>query len=109
KTLHNGDEFIVRRLPLNVRHINGVNEIEVKTILFCEENNYDIILWEIEQAKRFMHNDTEMYFIPDVVMLLKVNELYFPCFIEYDTGSEGLREKEPKVIEEKLIKYKRYK
>ena len=109
KTTHNGKEFIIRRLPLNIRHINGINEIEVKTILFCEDNNYEIVSWEIEKGRTFKHNDTEILFIPDIMIVLKIDDLFLPCFIEYDTGSEGLREREPKVIEEKLMKYKRYK
>lgn len=109
KSKFKGDEFVTRRLPINHRHINGVNSLEVQTILFCEEYGYEIVLWELEQMKAFNYNNDRIVLIPDVLMLLKIHESYLVCFIEYDTGSEGLREKEPKVIEDKIIKYRRYK
>lgn len=104
-----GEEYIVRRLPINYRHVNGVNSLEVQTILLCEEYGYELVMWELEQMRAFNYNNDRILLIPDVLMLLKINESYLVCFIEYDTGSEGLREKEPKVIEDKIIKYKRYK
>lgn len=42
-------------------------------------------------------------------MTLRIDERVFVAFIEYDTGSEGIREIEPIVIRDKIIKYKRYK
>ena len=104
-----GIELINRRLPANYRHINGVNEIEVKTILLCDELDYEIILWELEKPRTFLHNEIEITLIPDVLMIIKLDDVHLVLFIEYDTGSEGLREKEPKIIEDKIIKYKRYK
>lgn len=104
-----GKEYISRSLPANFRHINGVNQLEVDTILFCEENNYEIVEWKLEQPKSFQFNDEKIVLIPDVLVVLKVNGHNLAFFIEYDTGSEGLREPEPKIIKDKILKYKRYK
>lgn len=109
RSSHKGKEFIIRRLPVNFKHINGINSIEVETLLLCDEYGYELLLWELEQPKYFKYNNEEILLIPDVIMVIRINELHLVCYIEYDTGSEGLREKEPKVIEDKIIKYKRYK
>lgn len=47
--------------------------------------------------------------IPDILVALRIDGRVFVAFIEYDTGSEGIREIEPVVIRDKIIKYKRYK
>ncbi|WP_144510014.1 replication-relaxation family protein [Bacillus sp. FJAT-22090] len=105
---HKGKEYISRYLPSNVQHINGVNQIEVETIIFCEENEYEILEWQLEQSRVFNYNDEKIILIPDVLMILDIKGKRLAVFIEYDTGSEGLREKKPKIVKEKLIKYKRY-
>lgn len=106
---HKGTDYIKRRLPSNFRHINGVNQLEVDTIELCEEYDCKLELWELEQSKTFNFNDEEITLIPDALMLLNVKGKSFVAYVEYDTGSEGLREKEPKVIRDKIINYRRFK
>lgn len=107
-TIHKGKEYIIRSLPANYRHINGVNRIEVETILFCDEGGYEIVEWQLEHPKSFIFNEEKIVLIPDVLMILDIKEKPFAAFIEFDTGSEGVREKEPKIIRDKILKYKRY-
>ncbi len=106
----NNKDYIYRHLPANFRHINGVNALEVETILFCEENNYNIVNWTHEQRNKvsFMYGEERVIIIPDVLMILEINGKKIAAFIEYDTGSESLRYKEPPIIKDKIIKYKRY-
>ena len=106
---HKGNEYIVRSLPSNVQHINGVNKLEVETILLCDEKRYEILDWQLEKPKTFNYSDEKVVLIPDVLMLLDIEGKRLAAFIEFDTGSEGLREKNPQVLSDKLIKYKRYK
>lgn len=105
---HRGNEYVVRSLPSNAHHINGVNRIEVETILFCEENGYEMLDWQLEKPKIFNYNDERIVLIPDVLMVLGIEKKRLGVFVEYDTGSEGIREREPKVIKDKILKYKRY-
>lgn len=106
--VHKGKVYVSRSLPANYRHINGVNQLEVETILIAEEHGYEILEWLLEEAKTFHFNNEKATLIPDVLLIIKIEEELIGIFIEYDTGSEGLREKEPKVITEKLKKYRRY-
>lgn len=109
KHSYKGVEYIKRRLPSNFRHINGVNQLEVDAIQICEKYDFHIDLWELEQPKTFSFNGEEITLIPDVLLLLNMQGKYFAIYIEYDTGSEGVREKEPKVIRDKIINYRRFK
>lgn len=101
--------YVTRFLPSNFRHIHGVNQLEVKTILFCEDTGSKILMWKHEVATNFVYNGENILFIPDSLYVLEINGKPFPIFLEFDTGSEGLREKEPKVILNKIINYRRYK
>lgn len=109
KNTVNGKTYIYRRLPSNFRHVNGVNGLEVDTILFCEETGSEILEWCHEKPQELHYGEERIVVIPDVLMGLKINDRHFYAFIEYDTGSEGVREKEPRVIRDKIIKYKKYK
>ena len=103
-----GMDYVKRRLPANFRHINGVNQLEVDTILLCEQLGCMKLLWELEKPKSFKHNDSQIILIPDVLMVLDVGGRKLAAFIEYDTGSEGIREKEPKVLKDKILNYRKY-
>lgn len=106
--LVNGKEYITRKLPANYRHINGVNQLEVETILFCERNNYVLVDWKIEQCKTFFHGQEKVSLIPDVIMVLNIGGKMSVFFVEFDSGSENVRYKEPPIIRDKIIKYRRY-
>lgn len=110
KTIVNGKEYITRKLPSNYRHIHGINQMEVDTILFCENDDSKLIEWRHEQynTKIFFYGDNKVILIPDVFMILNIKNKPFVAFIEFDTGSENLRMKEPPIIKEKIIKYKQY-
>lgn len=109
KSVVNGKEYTTRRLPSNYRHINGVNQLEVETILFCEEKDFQIVRWIHEKPQKLHYGDETITVIPDVSVELKINGKPFYAFIEYDTGSESVRETEPRTIRDKVIKYKKYK
>lgn len=109
KSIIKGIPYITRILPSNFRHIHGVNQTEVKTILFCEETGNSILMWKHEVATNFFYNGENILFIPDVLYILEINGKTFPIFLEFDTGSEGIRQKEPKVILDKIVKYRKYK
>lgn len=109
RTTMKGQYYVRRNLPSSFKHINGINQVEVETISFCEQCGYEISMWQLEQPKVFSYNEERIALIPDVLVILKIGEKYLAVFIEYDTGSEGLREKEPRIIREKIVKYKRYK
>lgn len=109
KTTYKGKDYIIRNLPSNYRHINGINQLEVKTILFCEEQGFEIVKWELEEPRHFTSNAENIKLIPDVLMIIRIRGKPFVAFIEFDTGSEGLRQKEPVIIKDKIIKYKKYK
>lgn len=110
KTNFKGIDYITRILPSNYKHINGVNQTEVDTILFCERTNNDLITWKHEVATEFVYNREKILFIPDVFVELSFKDRQFLGFIEYDTGSENLRNKNDfPIIYNKLINYKRFK
>jgi hypothetical protein len=109
RSTHKGQYYIERSLPNNYRHINGVNQTEVDTILFCEEIGCKVVQWKHEVASRFQFNGEEILFIPDVFCELDINGNHLLLFIEYDTGSENFRYKSNfPIIHEKIIKYRRY-
>lgn len=103
-----GVEYIHRQLPANFRHINGVNQLEVDTILFCEETGNELSKWVIEKPIELFYGQDKVVLIPDVLLGLKLENRELFAFLEYDTGSENLRYKEPPIIREKIIKYKKY-
>lgn len=101
--------YIKRMLPINFRHINGVNQLEVETILLCESTGNELIEWVHEKPQELYYAQEKITIIPDVAMQLKLNGKPFYAFVEYDTGAENLRYKEPPIIKDKIIKYRRYK
>lgn len=105
-----GMRYVSRFLPSNYKHINGVNQIEVETILFCENTNNDLLMWELEVATVFHYNGEEVLFVPDVAVEIAFEGRSFIAFIEYDTGSENHRNKNDfPIIYNKLRNYRRYK
>lgn len=110
KSIVKGIPYVSRNLPSNYRHINGVNQCEVDTILFCERTNNSINQWKHEVATEFMHNGEKILFIPDVFLDIEINGKSLPIFIEYDTGSENPRRTTNiPVIYNKILNYRRYK
>ena len=110
--IKNGKKYVQRRLPSNYRHINGINQLEVDTILFCEENTTEIIQWVHEKPQKLVYGQENVIVIPDIVLELKFNteqSRAFYAFIEFDTASENRGYKEPPIIRDKVIKYKKYK
>lgn len=107
----NNQTIVTRNLPANFRHIDGVNKLEVETIQFCEEHGYEIIAWTHEQnnKKTIFYGQDKITLIPDVFLILKIGKNLLFAFLEYDTGSESLRYKEPPIIREKIEKYRVYK
>lgn len=109
KTLHKGKWYISRSLPANYRHINGVNQIEVDTILLCEELEIPIVRWEHERGREFHYMGEKILVIPDIFIELEVNKKRLLIYIEFDTGTENHRYKTNfPIIHEKIIKYKKY-
>jgi hypothetical protein len=105
-----GDEYIFRHLPANYKHINGINQTEVETIVFAENKDIDIVKWELEYPIKLYHNGENISFIPDVLLELNIRKNPFVAFLEYDTGSENLRYKTNfPIINDKLRKYRKYK
>lgn len=107
----NTKKHIFRELPSNYPHIHGVNQLEVDTILLCEELGIDIVRWDLEEknTRLFMYNERYIL-IPDVFLLLRVNNKPFIAYIEYDTGKEDFRYKDKyPTLREKLEKYQKYK
>lgn len=104
-----GVEYIHRQLPANFHHINGVNQLEVDTILFCEETGNKLSKWVIEKPIELFYGQDKVVLIPDVLLVLKLKNKELFAFIEYDTSSENIRYKEPPIIRDKIIKYKKYK
>ena len=104
----NGVEYIHRQLPSNFYHINRVNQLEVDTILFCEETGNKLSKWILEKPIKLLYGQDRIVLIPDVLLELKFKNKTVFAFLEYDTGSENLRYKEPPIIREKIIKYKKY-
>ena len=110
KTLSKGKWYVARRLPANYRHINGVNQLEVDTINFCEQSGSSIVRWEHEVGKEFHFGAEKVHVIPDVTSELEIRNKTFLMFIEFDTGTENLRYKDSfPVIHEKILKYRKYK
>lgn len=112
KSLVNGKSYITRSLPANYRHINGINQLEVDTILFCEGTENEIISWVHEKPQELHFGQEKVVVIPDIRMELKINtepSKSFYAFIEFDTGSESRGYKEPPIIRDKIIKYRKYK
>lgn len=106
------DGYITRRLPSNYRHFNGVNMLEVETILHCEETGNELLEWVHEKPQEFFYGQEKVNVIPDISMTLKFNtgrSKTFYAYIEFDTSSESPREKEPRIIRDKIIKYKKLK
>ena len=107
---HNNGKYIKRYLPSNYRHINGVNSVEVQTIIFCEETGNEIIGWHHEKPQELFYGQEKIVLIPDVGVTLKINQKPFYAFLEYDTGTEDFRySKSFPTIYEKLVKYKKWK
>lgn len=107
-----GKEFIFRSLPLNYRHVNGVNKLEVETILLLEESGGEIVTWDLENPINIYHNGDKLDLIPDVLTQIRFHKKQknpFYAYIEFDTGSENIRYKSPPIIRDKVIKYKKYK
>lgn len=105
------EKYVFRELPNNYPHIHGVNDLEVRTKLFCEEFGLQIVKWDLEEknAKIIMFNE-RFSIIPDVFMMLRINNKPFSSFIEYDTGMEDHRYKDEfPTIRDKLEKYQKYK
>lgn len=108
-TIFKGQEYIERSLPSNYKHINGVNQIEVDTILFCDDSNFEIARWGLEISRNYTHNGEDVTFIPDVIAEIMIRGKKLLLFLEYDTGSEDLRNKaEFPTLYNKLVNYKRY-
>src|SRR5690606_36094306 len=66
-----GVEYIHRSLPANYRHINGVNQLEVDTIQFCERKDVEISQWVLEKPIELFYGGERVSLIPDVLMELK--------------------------------------
>ncbi|UUV46158.1 replication-relaxation family protein [Bacillus phage vB_BanS-Thrax2] len=110
KMLVNGEIKIERHVPLIYRHTNGINQMEVETILLCEKYGYEIKIWEHEKSAIFKYNNEDIVFIPDVFVRLRIGEKEVDLFLEYDTGQENIRNKNNfPVIYDKIIRYKKYK
>lgn len=110
KMLVNGQAEIRRSVPLTYRHVNGINKIEVETILFCEQQGYEILEWKHEHGREFKFNSEKILMIPDVSIKLKIKNKTVNIFLEYDTGKEGIRSKKSfPVIYEKVLNYRKYK
>lgn len=110
KSLVNGREIIIRTLPINYKHINGINRLEVETILFCDKTNNILKTWEHEVSKKFHYGMEEVHVIPDVFTEMHIHGKKILAFIEFDTGSENIRRKlNFPIINDKLIKYRKYK
>lgn len=109
KTLFNGRWYIKRYLPANYKHINGVNQMEVDTISFCQDTESEIVKWEIEKGKEFYYGGEKIHVIPDVFTELKIRGKSLLLYLEYDTGSENFRHKNNfPIIHEKILKYRKY-
>lgn len=102
--------YVTRICPSNYKHINGVNQCEVDTILFCEATNNELLKWELEVNITFYYSMEKTILIPDVFVECKFKNINWLAFLEYDTGSENHRNKDDfPVIREKLDKYRKYK
>lgn len=104
----NGQEFIFRELPVNFKHINGINQLEVDTILFCEQSGSSLLNWVLEQEIKFHYGSEIVQIIPDVIAKIRMKNKDFALFIEFDMGTESARYTAPPKIKEKIMKYKKY-
>lgn len=108
------EKYVFRELPSNYKHIHGVNELEVKTIILSENMNFDVVRWDLEHknAKIVQYNE-KFTIIPDIFTIFRLNfnnNKPFLAFIEYDTGYEDHRYKDSfPTIRDKLEKYQKYK
>jgi Replication-relaxation len=103
-------KYIRRSLPVNYRHINGVNQLEVDTIEVTDAFDGQITAWHHEKPQKLQYGVENISVIPDVRLELKFNGKPFYAFLEYDTGSEDRRNKNNfPTIRDKLLKYKKYK
>ena len=110
KKVIRGEEYIFRSLPSNYYHTHGINQLEVETMLFCEETGNEIVTWDIEKGRTFTYQGNRITVIPDVFCVIQFKVKKFFAYIEYDTGSENLRYKTNfPIINDKLEKYKKYK
>lgn len=110
KRMVGNQTYVFRKLPANYLHVHGVNELEVKTIQLCENNDFDLIRWDLEQENaQKMHFEENYTLIPDIFTIIKSKNKLLLAFIEYDTGTEddGRKDKFP-TIRSKLKKYKLY-
>lgn len=118
KKVYHGEEYIFRELPSNYLHIHGINELEVSTIILCDNHDFKLIRWQLEaqNTKKLPENSqndaktTQISLIPDVFCIIRVKNSVFMSFIEYDTGSEnkGYNGNYP-ILGEKLERYNLYK
>jgi hypothetical protein len=107
-----GNETIIfREIPNSLIHTNGINKLEVDTILFTEEHGYKF-KWRLERDnyKEFFWNKEKIGLKPDVLLILNAdNKIYF-FFIEYDTGTEDNRHaKNFPTLLHKMENYHKYK
>lgn len=110
KYIVNDKTFYRKKLPANYRHINGINQLEVDTILLCEETGNQILGWHHESPQELHFGGERIILIPDIGLHLKLKEKPFYAFVEYDTGSEnrGYKDRFP-IIHDKIIKYRKFK
>jgi len=106
----NGKEYVFRKLPSNYKHLHHIHLLEAETITFCEQNDCELICWRIEDGntKNFTFNNEAITLIPDVFAILKFQNKTLALFLEYDSGTENERHLQPKTIQDKIIKYKKY-
>jgi hypothetical protein len=105
-----GTEYLFRKLPSNYRHINGVNQCEVDTILFCDNNEAELIQWVLEKPLEFHSHQEKTVIIPDVFLEVNMKTKPLFAYLEYDTGSENARFRDSfPIINSKLVNYKKYK
>lgn len=111
KRFINNKELILRKLPSYYNHVHGVNQLEIATLEFCLENNFEIIIWNLEEdnLKEFEYNKEKIILKPDIFVILNIGKPLI-YFIEYDTGSEnrGYKNNFPTILD-KLEKYQKYK
>ena len=109
KEYYKGELFIKRSLPVNYKHINGVNRMEVDAIEFCKNTGNHILKWKLEESKTFKFNGEKITLITDVFLEMLINGKLFLAYLEYDTGSENARYKDNfPTLDNKLLNYRMY-
>lgn len=105
-----GREHVFRGLPNYFRHVNGINQLEVDTILLSECSDLELVKWKHEMCQSFHFGNEEISVIPDVYALMRFRGKPMHFYIEYDTGSEdrGRKDHFP-TIYNKIMKYRKYK